>query len=142
MRIKGWDKLRYQFVAVAGVRLTIDTTWSILDTTDNKATYYLTLCDADDVGDTMIKVILKEGIGDEFYMKAELVQQQITPNINRVFRRKDLINMNGFLKDMLMELNNNGMVNSYLSLMGDIQSQRMRNAPSMNTFSSHSFNSL
>jgi hypothetical protein len=140
MRIKGWDKLRYQFVAVAGAKLVIDSTWSVDNSEDKKVTYVLTLCDSDNVGEDLIKVMLAEGIGDEFHMTVELLPQQITPNIKRVFRRKDLIDMRGFLNDMLVELSKNGMIYSYLSLVGDIQTQRVMNAPSMNTFSSHSFN--
>ena len=140
MKIINWDKLRYRFIILAGASLAIDTT-STTDGADGKTTYFLALCDADDVGENLIEVWLKEGEFDEFLMSANLPQQQITPNIKRVFRKKDLLDINSFLNQMGNELIKNGMVNSYLSLIGDMQQQKKMRAPSNNTFSSHSLNS-
>ena len=136
MKIINWDKLRYKFIIIAGASLTIDTTWT--SDSDGKTIYHLTLCDIDNVGETLVSVHLKEGEFDEFHMTANLPQQQITPNIKRVFRRKNLLDVNGFLNEMGNELTKNGMVYSYLSLIGDVQQQRAMRAPSNNTFSSHS----
>ena len=139
MKIKGWDKLRYRFIILAGANMAIDTT-STTDGADGKTTYYLSLCDSDNVGEDLVEVWLKEGEFDEFLMSVNLPQQQITPNIKRVFRKKDLLDITSFLNQMGNELIKNGMVNSYLSLIGDIQQQKKMRAPSNNTFSSHSLN--
>ena len=132
MKIKGWDKLRYKFFYCVGASLTIDATWDET-ASDGTSAYFLTICDADDVGQTLITVKLKEGLMDDFYMTVDLPIQQITPNIKRVFRQKDLISMDEFIVGMLSELSKNGMVNSYLSLVSEIQDKRSRN-----TFSSSS----
>lgn len=133
MKIINWDKLRYKFIILAGANLAIDTTYTT-DDSDGKTTYCFTMCDSDQVGETIIEVFLKEGQLDEFLMSVNLPQQQITPNIKRVFRRKDLLDINGFLNGIGNELVKNGMVNSYLSLIGDMQKQKRK------TFSSHSIN--
>lgn len=138
MKIINWDKLRYKFISLAGMIFTIDTTYNVEE--NGKTIYCLTMADADDVGETLIEVFLKEGNFDEFLMSVNLPQQQITPNIKRVFRKKDLLDITSFLNQMGNELIKNGMVNSYLSLIGDIQQQKKRRAPSNNTFSSHSAN--
>ena len=139
MKIINWDKLRYKFIILAGASLAIDTTYTT-DDSDGKTTYCLTMTDSDAVGETYVEVFLKEGEFDEFYMTANLPQQQIVPNIKKVFRRKNLLDINGFLNEMGNELTKNGMVYSYLSLIGDVQQQKRMRAPSNNTFSSHSFN--
>ena len=139
MKIINWDKLRYKFIIIAGASLAIDTTYTT-DDSDGKTTYCFTMTDSDEVGETFVEVFLREGDFDEFLMSVELPQQQITPNIKRVFRKKDLLDINGFLNQMGNELAKNGMVNSYLSLVGDIQRQKKMRAPSNNTFSSHSIN--
>ena len=124
MKIKGWDKLRYKFVAMGGARLTIDTTWDEND--GEKTTYCLTMCDIDNVGDTLVTVRLKEGPFDEFYMKVHLESPNITPNINRVFRKDEMLDMDVFLRSMMKEMMNNGMVNSYMTLLGDLQNEKMQ----------------
>jgi hypothetical protein len=139
MKIKNWDKLRYKFIAIAGAHLVIDTTWNE-DYPDGTTCYFLTLCDADSVGETLISVQLKEGKMDELYMTVDLPQQKITPNINRVFRRKNLLSVDTFLYDMGSELSKNGMVYSYLRMIADMQSNKIMRAPSANAFSSHSYN--
>ena len=139
MKIINWDKLRYKFIILAGANLAIDTTYTT-DDSDGKTTYCFTMTDSDAVGETYVEVFLKEGEFDEFLMSVNLPQQQITPNIKRVFRKKDLLDVNSFLNQMGNELIKNGMVNSYLSLIGDVQQQKRLRAPSNNTFSSHSVN--
>lgn len=124
---------------VGGASLAIDLT-STTDGADGKTTYFLALCDADDVGESLIEVWLKEGEFDEFLMSVNLPQQQITPNTKRVFRKKDLLTITSFLNQMGNELMKNRMVYSYLSLIGDMQQQKKMRAPSNNTFSSHSLN--
>ncbi len=134
MKIKGWDKLRYKFITMGGAKLTIDTTWDEVE--GDKVTYCLTMCDVDNVGDTLISVRLQSSaFEDELIMKVELEQPKITPNINRVFRRRDLINVDEFLVNMCSELLKNTMVYSFISLLSDVQSKRNVT----NTFSSHSF---
>jgi hypothetical protein len=139
MKIINWDKLRYKFILLAGADLAVDTTYTTEDE-NGKTTYCLTLCDSDEVGETIVEVFLKEGNFDEFLMTAKLPLQQITPNIKRVFRKKDLLDVNGFLNQMGGELVKNSMVNSYLTLIGDMKQQKRMRAPSNNTFSSHSIN--
>jgi hypothetical protein len=95
MKIINWDKLRYRFIMLSGASLSIDST-STHDGGDGKTTYFLSLCDADDVGENLIEVWLKEGEFDEFLMSVNLPQQQITPNIKRVFRKKDLLDITSF----------------------------------------------
>ena len=116
MKIINWDKLRYKFIVLAGVDLAIDTT-STTDGADGKTTYYLSLCESDNATSTLVEVWLKEGEFDEFLMSVNLPQQQITPNIKRVFRKKDLLDINEFMKQMGSELVKNSMVNSYLNFM-------------------------
>lgn len=134
MKIKGWDKLRYKFIIIAGADLAIDSTYTTIDE-NGKTTYCLTLCDSDEIGETIVEVYLKEGEFDEFLMTAILPQQGITPNIKRVFRKKDLLDENGFLNQMGNELVKNSMVNSYLTLVGDIKRQKKLKSPQ-----SHSIN--
>lgn len=134
MKIINWDKLRYRFIVLSGASLAIDTT-STTDGADGKTTYFLALCDADDVGENLVEVWLKEGEFDEFLMSVNLPQQQITPNIKRVFRKKDLLDITSFLNQMGNELIKNGMVNSYLSLIGDMQRQKKIKAQSHNSSS-------
>lgn len=138
MKIINWDKLRYKFIILAGMDLAIDTTYTTEDEL-GKTTYCFTMCDSDSVGETFIEVFLKEGEFDEFLMSVNLPQQGITPNIKRVFRKKDLLDINGFLNQMGNELVRNSMVNSYLTLLSDIQKQTKLKA-SNNTFASHSIN--
>jgi hypothetical protein len=135
MKIKGWDKLRYKFVTMGGAMLAIDTTWSDDNQYDGTTSYYLTICDADNVGETLISVKLKEGVMDEFYLTANLEQPQITPNINRVFRKNDMENVDVFLRIVCEELMRNAMVNSFITLLAEVQMKRNNT----NTFSSHSF---
>jgi hypothetical protein len=127
MKIKGWDKLRYKFFHCLGASLTIDATWSEDSEYDGTTSYFLTICDADDVGETLISVKLKEGVMGEFYMSVDLPQQQITPNIKRIFRQKDLLSMDGFIIAMLNELSKNGMVHSYITLISEMQDKRRKN---------------
>jgi len=119
---------------LSGASLSIDVT-STHDGGDGKTTYFLSLCDADDVGENLIEVWLKEGEFDEFLMSVNLPQQHITPNIKRVFRKKDLLDITSFLNQMGNELIKNGMVNSYLSLIGDMQRQKKIKAQSHNSSS-------
>jgi hypothetical protein len=135
MKIKNWDKLRYKFVSLAGANLTIDTTWDEVE--GDKVTYCLTMCDVDNVGDTLISVRLQSGaFDDEFLMKVELEQPKITPNINRVFRPRDLMSMDEFLVNMCNELMKNTMVYSFISLLSDVQNKRLQHT--MRAPSSHS----
>ena len=123
MKIINWDKLRYKFIVLAGVDLAIDTT-STTDGADGKTTYYLSLCDSDNVGEDLVEVWLREGEFDEFLMSVNLPQQQITPNIKRVFRKKDLLDINEFMKQMGSELVKNSMVNSYVSFLRGIKENK------------------
>lgn len=122
MEIKGWDKLMYKFIILAGAELTIDASWHTV--TDSKNIYHLTLCEVDRIGEVVVDVQLKEGFAGEFYMTVELPQQLLTPNIRRVFRKKDLFDIDTFLNNMGTELLKNGMVYSYLTLLGDLQLKR------------------
>jgi len=109
---------------LSGASLSIGDT-STHDESDGKTTYFLALCDAEDIGgEDLIGVWLKEGKFDEFLMSVNLPQQKITPNIKRVFRKKDLLDISSFLNQMGHELIKNGMVNSYLSMIGDMQTQK------------------
>jgi len=125
MKIKGWDKLRYKFITMGGAKLTIDTTWDELN--GDKTTYCLTICDIDNVGDTLITLKLTEGSFDEFYMKVHLEQPNVSPNINRVFRKDELMDMDVFLRLMMGVMMSNGMVNSYISMIGDLQNKKLQN---------------
>jgi dimeric dUTPase (all-alpha-NTP-PPase superfamily) len=137
MKIINWDKLRYKFIILAGMDLAIDTTYTTEDEL-GKTTYCFTMCDSDSVGETFIEVFLKEGEFDEFLMSVNLPQQQITPNIKRVFRRKDLLDINEFMKQMGSELVKNSMVNSYLNFLSGLKQTKLK--ASNNTFASHSIN--
>jgi hypothetical protein len=128
MIIKGWDKLRYRSVFISGAGLSISSTYNTEDS------YVLEMDDSDNIGNTLLKVTL-EAKDTEFWMTAYIVPSQITPNIKRVFRRKDMWDMNQFLRQVCEELHKNGMVNSYLTLMADIQKQKHRA-----TFNSNSIN--
>lgn len=120
MKIKGWDKLTYKNVFIYGVELTISSAYEYKD-----GMYTFELDDADNVGNTLIKVHL-ESKDTEFYMTAYIVPTQIYPNIKRVFRRKDMIDMDNFLQSVLEELSKNRMVSSYLSLINEIQNEKHR----------------
>ena len=119
MIIKGWDKLRYKSVFISGAGLSISSTYN----TDEM--YVMEMDDSDNIGNTLLKVAL-EAKDTEFWMTAFIVPTQITPNIKRVFRRKDMWDMNQFLRQVCEELHKNSMVNSYLTLMADIQREKQR----------------
>jgi hypothetical protein len=114
MIIKGWDKLRYRSVFISGAGLSISSTYN----TENS--YVLEMDNSDNIGDTLLKVTL-EAKDTEFWMTAYIVPTQITPNIKRVFRRKDMWDMNQFLRKVCEELHKNSMVDSYLRLIAEIQ---------------------
>jgi hypothetical protein len=114
MIIKGWDKLRYRSVFISGAGLSISSTYN----TENS--YVLEMDNSDNIGDTLLKVTL-EAKDTEFWMTAYIVPTQITPNIKRVFRRKDMWDMNQFLRQVCEELHKNSMVDSYLKLVAEIQ---------------------
>jgi hypothetical protein len=114
MIIKGWDKLRYRSVFISGAGLSISSTYN----TENS--YVLEMDNSDNIGDTLLKVTL-EAKDTEFWMTAYVVPTQITPNIKRIFRRKDMWDMNQFLRQVCEELHKNSMVNSYLTLIAEIQ---------------------
>ena len=114
MIIKGWDKLRYRSVFISGAGLSISSTYNTEDS------YVLEMDNSDNIGDTLLKVTL-EAKDTEFWMTAYIVPTQITPNIKRVFRRKDMWDMNQFLRKVCEELHKNSMVDSYLRLIAEIQ---------------------
>lgn len=114
MIIKGWDKLRYKSVFISGAGLSISSTYNTEDS------YVLEMDNSDNIGDTILKVTL-EAKDTEFWMTAYVVPTQITPNIKRVFRRKDMWDMNQFLRKVCEELHKNSMVDSYLKLIAEIQ---------------------
>lgn len=114
MIIKGWDKLRYRSVFISGAGLSISSTYNTEDS------YVLEMDNSDNIGDTILKVTL-EAKDTEFWMTAYVVPTQITPNIKRVFRRKDMWDMNQFLRQVCEELHKNSMVDSYLKLIAEIQ---------------------
>ena len=119
MIIKGWDKLRYRSVFISGAGLSVSSTYNTEDS------YVLELDDSENIGNTLLKVTL-EAKDTEFWMTAYVVPTQITPNIKRVFRRKDMWDMNQFLRQVCEELHKNSMVDSYLTLMADIQREKQR----------------
>jgi hypothetical protein len=114
MIIKGWDKLRYRSVFISGAGLSISSTYNTEDS------YVLEMDNSDNIGDTLLKVTL-EAKDTEFWMTAYIVPTQITPNIKRIFRRKDMWDMNQFLRKVCEELHKNSMVDSYLRLIAEIQ---------------------
>ena len=114
MIIKGWDKLRYKSVFISGAGLSISSTYN----TENS--YVLEMDNSDNIGDTLLRVTL-EAKDTEFWMTAYVVPTQITPNIKRIFRRKDMWDMNQFLRQVCEELHKNSMVDSYLKLIAEIQ---------------------
>jgi hypothetical protein len=114
MIIKGWDKLRYRSVFISGAGLSISSTYNTEDS------YVLEMDNSDNIGDTLLKVTL-EVKDTEFWMTAYIVPTQITPNIKRIFRRKDMWDMNQFLRQVCEELHKNSMVDSYLRLVAEIQ---------------------
>ena len=114
MIIKGWDKLRYRSVFISGAGLSISSTYNTEDS------YVLEMDNSDNIGDTLLKVTL-EAKDTEFWMTAYIVPTQITPNIKRIFRRKDMWDMNQFLRQVCEELHKNSMVDSYLKLVAEIQ---------------------
>jgi hypothetical protein len=119
MIIKGWDKLRYRSVFISGAGLSISSTYNTEDS------YVLEMDNSDNIGDTLLKVTL-EAKDTEFWMTAYIVPTQITPNIKRIFRRKDMWDMNQFLRQVCEELHKNSMVNSYLTLIAEIQKLKHR----------------
>ena len=114
MIIKGWDKLRYRSVFISGAGLSISSTYNTEDS------YVLEMDNSDNIGDTLLRVTL-EANDTEFWMTAYVVPTQITPNIKRIFRRKDMWDMNQFLRQVCEELHKNSMVDSYLKLVAEIQ---------------------
>jgi hypothetical protein len=119
MVIKGWDKLRYRSVFISGAGLSISSTYNTEDS------YVLEMDNSDNIGDTLLKVTL-QAKDTEFWMTAYIVPTQITPNIKRIFRRKDMWDMNQFLRQVCEELHKNSMVNSYLTLIAEIQKLKHR----------------
>ena len=114
MIIKGWDKLRYRSVFISGAGLSVSSTYNTEDS------YVLEMDNSDNIGDTILRVTL-EAKDTEFWMTAYVVPTQITPNIKRIFRRKDMWDMNQFLRQVCEELHKNSMVDSYLKLIAEIQ---------------------
>ena len=114
MKIKGWDKLRYRSVFISGAGLSVSSTYNTEDS------YVLEMDNSDNIGDTILRVTL-EAKDTEFWMTAYVVPTQITPNIKRIFRRKDMWDMNQFLRQVCEELHKNSMVDSYLKLIAEIQ---------------------
>ena len=114
MIIKGWDKLRYRSVFISGAGLSISSTYNTEDS------YVLEMDNSDNIGDTLLRVTL-EAKDTEFWMTAYVVPTQITPNIKRIFRRKDMWDMNQFLRQVCEELHKNSMVDCYLKLVAEIQ---------------------
>ena len=128
MIIKGWDKLRYRSVFISGAGLSISSTYN----TENS--YVLEMDNSDNIGDTLLKVTL-EAKDTEFWMTAYIVPTQITPNIKRIFRRKDMWDMNQFLRQVCEELHKNSMVDSYLKLIAEIQKVKHRATFNSNSIS-------
>jgi len=120
MVIKGWDKLRYKSVFISGAGLSISSTHQ-----DKDDFYVLEMDDSENIGNTLLRVTL-QAKDTEFWMTAYIVPSQITPNIKRVFRRKDMWDMNQFLRQVCEELHKNSMVDSYLRLMADIQREKAK----------------
>ena len=119
MIIRGWDKLRYRSVFISGAGLSVSSTYNTEDS------YVLELDDSENIGNTLLKVTL-EAKDTEFWMTAYVVPTQITPNIKRIFRRKDMWDMNQFLRQVCEELHKNSMVDSYLKLIAEIQNIKHR----------------
>ena len=115
MVIKGWDKLRYRSVFISGAGLSISSTHQ-----DKDDFYVLEMDNSENIGDTLLRVTL-QAKDTEFWMTAYIVPTQITPNIKRIFRRKDMWDMNQFLRQVCEELHKNSMVNSYLTLIAEVQ---------------------
>ena len=128
MIIKGWDKLRYRSVFISGAGLSISSTYNTEDF------YVLEMDNSDNIGDTILKVTL-EAKDTEFWMTAYIVPTQITPNIKRIFRRKDMWDMNQFLRQVCEELHKNSMVNSYLTLIAEVQKLKHRATFNSNSIS-------
>jgi hypothetical protein len=128
MVIKGWDKLRYRSVFISGAGLSISSTYNTEDS------YVLEMDNSDNIGDTILKVTL-EAKDTEFWMTAYIVPTQITPNIKRIFRRKDMWDMNQFLRQVCEELHKNSMVDSYLKLIAEIQKVKHRATFNSNSIS-------
>jgi hypothetical protein len=128
MIIKGWDKLRYRSVFISGAGLSISSTYNTEDS------YVLEMDNSDNIGDTLLKVTL-QAKDTEFWMTAYIVPTQITPNIKRVFRRKDMWDMNQFLRQVCEELHKNSMVDSYLKLIAEIQKVKHRATFNSNSIS-------
>jgi hypothetical protein len=128
MIIKGWDKLRYRSVFISGAGLSISSTYNTEDS------YVLEMDNSDNIGDTLLKVTL-EAKDTEFWMTAYIVPTQITPNIKRIFRRKDMWDMNQFLRQLCEELHKNSMVDSYLKLIAEIQKVKHRATFNSNSIS-------
>jgi hypothetical protein len=128
MIIKGWDKLRYKSVFISGAGLSISSTYNTEDS------YVLEMDNSDNIGDTILKVTL-EAKDTEFWMTAYIVPTQITPNIKRIFRRKDMWDMNQFLRQVCEELHKNSMVDSYLKLIAEIQKVKHRATFNSNSIS-------
>ena len=128
MIIKGWDKLRYRSVFISGAGLSISSTYNTEDS------YVLEMDNSDNIGDTILKVTL-EAKDTEFWMTAYVVPTQITPNIKRIFRRKDMWDMNQFLRQVCEELHKNSMVDSYLKLIAEIQKVKHRATFNSNSIS-------
>jgi hypothetical protein len=128
MVIKGWDKLRYKSVFISGAGLSISSTYNTEDS------YVLEMDNSDNIGDTILKVTL-QAKDTEFWMTAYIVPTQITPNIKRIFRRKDMWDMNQFLRQVCEELHTNSMVNSYLRLIAEIQQVKHRATFNSNSIS-------
>lgn len=120
MKIKGWDKLRYRGVFICGAGLTISSTYQ-----DRDNFYTLEMDDADNVGNTLLRVTL-EAKDTEFFMTAYIVPTQIYPNVKRVFRKNDMDDVDVFLKGACDELFKNRMINSYLTLIAEIQKEKQR----------------
>jgi hypothetical protein len=128
MIIKGWDKLRYRSVFISGAGLSISSTYNTEDS------YVLEMDNSDNIGDTLLKVTL-EAKDTEFWMTTYIVPTQITPNIKRIFRRKDMWDMNQFLRQVCEELHKNSMVDSYLKLIAEIQKVKHRATFNSNSIS-------
>jgi hypothetical protein len=128
MVIKGWDKLRYRSVFISGAGLSISSTYNTEDF------YVLEMDNSDNIGDTILKVTL-QAKDTEFWMTAYIVPTQITPNIKRIFRRKDMWDMNQFLRQVCEELHKNSMVDSYLKLIAEIQKVKHRATFNSNSIS-------
>ena len=129
MVIKGWDKLRYRSVFISGAGLSISSTYA-----DKDDFYVLEMDNSDNIGDTLLKVTL-QAKDTEFWMTAYIVPTQITPNIKRIFRRKDMWDMNQFLRKVCEELHKNSMVDSYLRLIAEIQKLKHRATFNSNSIS-------